>query len=80
MEFVFIIKFISNPLKNDIIVGDIFGVLFQVQMIWHKLFWEAKRNLKVFLTIFFLFSNRKQGNKYVQNIVFAPFNDRYYNC
>jgi hypothetical protein len=38
MEFVFITKIIPNPLKVDIIVGDIFGLFFQVQMIWHKLF------------------------------------------
>ncbi len=32
-----------QPLKNDVIIGDTFEVFFQVQMIWHKLFWEAKR-------------------------------------
>jgi len=39
MEFVFIIKIIPNDVivKNDVIVGDIFGVLFQIQMIWHKI-------------------------------------------
>ncbi len=30
MEFDFIIKIIRKHLKSDIIVGDIFGVLFQV--------------------------------------------------
>jgi len=30
MEFVFIIKIIPNHLKNDVIVGDILGVFFQV--------------------------------------------------
>jgi hypothetical protein len=33
MEFVFITKIIPNPLKNDVIVGDTFGVFFEVQMI-----------------------------------------------
>jgi hypothetical protein len=36
-----------QPLKNDEIVGDIFGVLCQVQMIWHKLLWKAKGGLKM---------------------------------
>ncbi len=30
MEFFFIIKIIFNHLKSEVIVGDIFGVLFQV--------------------------------------------------
>jgi hypothetical protein len=47
MEFVFIIKSMPNLLKIDIIVGDTFGIFFQVQMIWHKLFWEAKGRLKM---------------------------------
>jgi hypothetical protein len=47
MEFVFITKNVPNLLKNDIVVGDTFEVFFQVQMIWHKLFWEAKRRLKM---------------------------------
>jgi len=49
MNFVFITKIIPNPLKNDIIVGDIVGVLFQIQMIWHNLFWEAKWRLKMLM-------------------------------
>ncbi len=32
MEFVLIIKVIPNRLKNDVIIGDIFGTLFKVQM------------------------------------------------
>ncbi len=47
MEFVFIIKIIPNLLKSDVIVGDTFGVLFEAQMTWHKLFWEAKRRLEM---------------------------------
>ncbi len=34
MEFVFITKIIPNPLKSNIIVEDIFEVVFEVQMIW----------------------------------------------
>jgi len=33
MEFVFINKIISNLLKNDVIVIDIFGILFHIQII-----------------------------------------------
>jgi hypothetical protein len=33
MEFVFITKTILDHLKNDVIVGDIFEVFFQVQII-----------------------------------------------
>jgi hypothetical protein len=33
MEFVFITKIIPNPLKSNIIVEDIFEVVFEVQMI-----------------------------------------------
>jgi hypothetical protein len=33
MEFLFVTKIIPNLLKNDVIVGDIFGVPFEVQMI-----------------------------------------------
>jgi hypothetical protein len=47
MDFVFITKNMPNLLKNDIIVEDTFGVFFQVQMIWHKLFWEAKGRLEM---------------------------------
>jgi hypothetical protein len=32
MEFVLIIKVIPNLLKNDVIIGDILGTLFKVQM------------------------------------------------
>jgi hypothetical protein len=32
MEFVFIIKIISNFLKSDVIIKDTFGVLFEVQL------------------------------------------------
>jgi hypothetical protein len=32
LKFVFIIKIILNPLKSDIVIGDIFGVLFEIQM------------------------------------------------
>jgi hypothetical protein len=49
MNFVFITKIIPNPLKNDIIVGDIVGVFFQIQMIWHNLFWKAKWRLKMLM-------------------------------
>jgi hypothetical protein len=45
MEFVFITKIIPNLLKNEFIIGDIFGVFFQIQMMSHKLFWEAKGRL-----------------------------------
>jgi hypothetical protein len=34
-------------MKSDVIVGDTFGVFFQVHMVWHKLFWEAKRSLEM---------------------------------
>jgi membrane protein CcdC involved in cytochrome C biogenesis len=44
MEFVSITH--PQPLKNDVIVGDTFGVFFQVQMIWHKLF-RVKRRLEM---------------------------------
>jgi hypothetical protein len=70
------------------IFGNIFGVFFQVQMIWYKmllkardahekklkfhLFWNAIRRLKVWKIVFFVFSSRKQGNKYVQNNLLAP--------
>jgi len=37
------------------------------------LFWNDKGRLKVWNFTFFMFSNRKQGNKYVQNILLAPF-------
>jgi hypothetical protein len=70
-------------------MGDIFGVLFQVQIIWHKLFlkakggikmpmkkkqlfWNARRRLKVWKTSFFMFSSRRHGNEYVQNILLVP--------
>jgi hypothetical protein len=44
--FFFITKIIPQPLKNDKIIGEYtFGVLFQVQMVWHKLLWEARRRL-----------------------------------
>jgi hypothetical protein len=36
MDFYFIIKISPNLLKNDVIIGDTFGVLFKVQMIWHN--------------------------------------------
>jgi hypothetical protein len=32
MEFVLITKVILNLLKNEVIIGDIFGTLFKVQM------------------------------------------------
>jgi hypothetical protein len=32
MEFVLITKVIPNLLKNDVIIGDIFGTLLKVQM------------------------------------------------
>jgi len=32
MNFFFIIKIILNPLKDDVIFGGTFGVLFEVQM------------------------------------------------
>jgi hypothetical protein len=32
MEFVLIIKVIPNRLKNDVIIRDIFGTFFKVQM------------------------------------------------
>ncbi len=52
MEFLFVTKIIPNLLKNDVIVGDIFGVPFEVQMIWQNIYWQAKgkcpwRKLKV---------------------------------
>ncbi len=36
-----------QPLKTDEIVENTFGVLCQVQMIWHKLFWEAEGRLEM---------------------------------
>jgi hypothetical protein len=47
MEFVFITKIILNPLKNDVIIWDTFGVFYEVQMIWHKLIWKARRRLEM---------------------------------
>jgi len=38
MEFIFIIEFIPNFLNTNIIFENIFGVLFQVQIIWYKVF------------------------------------------
>jgi hypothetical protein len=40
-------KIVPNFMKSDIIVGDTFGVFFEIKMIWHKLFWEARRRLKM---------------------------------
>ncbi len=38
--------------------------------------WNGKGRLEVWNFVFFTFSNRKQGNKYVQNILLTPlFND-----
>jgi hypothetical protein len=37
------------------------------------LFWNAKGRLEVFNFVFFVFSSRKQNNKYVQNIMLAPY-------
>jgi hypothetical protein len=42
MEFVFIIEFIPNFLNISIIFKNIFGVFFQVQIIWYKVFWKVK--------------------------------------
>jgi len=42
MEFIFIIEFIPNFLNTNIIFENIFGVLFQVQIIWYKVFWKVK--------------------------------------
>jgi hypothetical protein len=82
MEFVFITKIIPNLLKNDESLGDNFFVFFQVQMVWHKLFWKVKGeywhswkkkkvsfvpNVRRRLKVFFFL-----GSKYVQNILFAP--------
>jgi hypothetical protein len=78
----FIITTIPDHLKNDVIVGDIFGVLFQVHMIWHKLFWEVKRRLKMptkKIKSFICFEMLEEGYcktiffyKYVQNILLTP--------
>jgi hypothetical protein len=40
---IFITKIITNPLK----MWDMFGVLFQVQMIWHKLLLKARGRLEM---------------------------------
>jgi hypothetical protein len=37
------------------------------------LFWNGKERLKVWDFFFSMFSNRKEGNKYVQNILLALF-------
>jgi hypothetical protein len=42
MGYFFITKIIPNLLKSDIIVGDIFRVLFEVQMIRQKYFDKLK--------------------------------------
>jgi hypothetical protein len=34
-------------MKSGIIVGDTFGLVFQVQMTWHKLFWKVKGRLEM---------------------------------
>jgi hypothetical protein len=47
MEFVFITKIIPNPLKNNVIIGDNFGVFFEIQMIWHKFILKARRRLEM---------------------------------
>jgi hypothetical protein len=36
------------------------------------LFWNVRRRLEVWKIVFFVFSSRKQGNKYVQNVLLAP--------
>jgi hypothetical protein len=41
VDIFFITKIIPNHWKNDLIVG----VFSQIQMIWHKLLWEAKGRL-----------------------------------
>ncbi len=63
MEFVSQLKSSPTP-KNDIIFRDIFGVLFQIQMIWHKLIWKAKRMLEMLMKktkSFFCFEMLKEG-------------------
>ncbi len=47
IKFVFITKIIPNPLKMGNIFGDIFGILFQVQMIRHKLLLKARGRLEM---------------------------------
>jgi len=36
------------------------------------LFWNVRKRLEVWKIVFFVFSSRKQGNKYVQNVLLAP--------
>jgi len=46
MGFIFIAKFIPNPLKTNLTFGDTFGVLFQLQMIWYEFFFKVGSRLK----------------------------------
>jgi hypothetical protein len=43
-----------------------------MKKIKNHLCWNVRGRLKVLQTIFWVFSSRKQGNKYVQNTLFAP--------
>ncbi len=36
-------------MKNDVIVGDTFGIPFQVEMIWHKFLQEARKKLEMLM-------------------------------
>jgi hypothetical protein len=36
-------------MKSGIIVGETFGLVFQVQMTWHKLFWKVKGRLEMLM-------------------------------
>ncbi len=44
--FLFITKITPNPMKNDIIVGNTFGVLFEVEIIWHKIVSTSYKEVK----------------------------------
>jgi hypothetical protein len=55
------------------IFGDIFGVLFQVQIIWYKLLSKTRGTLEMPMKKKkIVLSSRKQGKKYVQNIMLVP--------
>jgi hypothetical protein len=49
MEIFFITKIIFNLPKSDIIVGDTFGVLFQVQKYDTIFFWKARERIEILM-------------------------------
>jgi hypothetical protein len=53
-------------------LGILLGHFFKSKWYDTSCFENARGKLEIWKTIFLVFSNRKQGNKYVQNILFAP--------